>query len=90
MTTMGDLSPRKLDIIILGGGIAGLTTALALTKFAPRDAVPNIAYVLTCIACLEISGSTITTSYDVKHLSVYPIPRSADLRVRVQGLSRGV
>ncbi|KAI1845042.1 hypothetical protein JX266_008835 [Neoarthrinium moseri] len=31
-----------LDIIILGGGIAGLTTALALTKFAPRDQVPRI------------------------------------------------
>lgn len=39
---MGDLPTRELDIIILGGGIAGLTTALALTKFAPSDAVPNI------------------------------------------------
>ncbi|KAI0125315.1 hypothetical protein BJ170DRAFT_727223 [Xylariales sp. AK1849] len=33
---------RGLDIIILGGGIAGLTTALALTKFAPKDALPRI------------------------------------------------
>jgi salicylate hydroxylase len=31
-----------LDIIILGGGIAGLTTALALTKFAPKNAIPRI------------------------------------------------
>jgi len=33
---------KGLDVIILGGGIAGLTTALALTKFAPKDAIPNI------------------------------------------------
>lgn len=39
---MGDLAPEGLDVIILGGGIAGLTTALALTKLAPQDAVPNI------------------------------------------------
>lgn len=31
-----------LKILILGGGIAGLTCALALTKFAPEDAVPDI------------------------------------------------
>ncbi|KAK9414749.1 hypothetical protein SUNI508_10867 [Seiridium unicorne] len=39
---MGDLAQEGLDIIILGGGIAGLTTALALTKFAPQDAIPRI------------------------------------------------
>jgi 2-polyprenyl-6-methoxyphenol hydroxylase-like FAD-dependent oxidoreductase len=38
---MGDASPSNpLDIIILGGGIAGLTTALSLSKFSP--APPNI------------------------------------------------
>jgi salicylate hydroxylase len=31
-----------MDIIILGGGIAGLTTALSLTKFAPASSPPNI------------------------------------------------
>jgi len=31
-----------LKILILGGGIAGLTLALALTKFAPEGAVPDI------------------------------------------------
>lgn len=31
-----------MDILILGGGVAGLTTALALTKFAPSGQVPNI------------------------------------------------
>ncbi|QDS69633.1 hypothetical protein FKW77_009000 [Venturia effusa] len=31
-----------MDILILGGGVAGLNTALALTKFAPKGAVPNI------------------------------------------------
>lgn len=31
-----------MDILILGGGVAGLATALALTKFAPAGQVPNI------------------------------------------------
>jgi salicylate hydroxylase len=31
-----------MDIVILGGGIAGLTTALSLTKFAPASSPPNI------------------------------------------------
>ncbi|KAL1793130.1 hypothetical protein ACET3X_008112 [Alternaria dauci] len=35
-------SPKPMDIIILGGGIAGLTTALSLTKFAPAASTPNI------------------------------------------------
>ncbi|KAK5163931.1 uncharacterized protein LTR77_010326 [Saxophila tyrrhenica] len=39
---MAPASPDGLNIIILGGGIAGLTTALALTKFAPAGKVPNI------------------------------------------------
>lgn len=39
---MAPASPDGLDIIILGGGIAGLTTALALTKFAPAGKVPKI------------------------------------------------
>jgi salicylate hydroxylase len=34
--------PKPMDIIILGGGIAGLTTALSLTKFAPASSTPNI------------------------------------------------
>lgn len=38
---MGDLQ-QELNIIILGGGIAGLTTALALTKFSSKYTVPNI------------------------------------------------
>jgi salicylate hydroxylase len=33
---------KPMDIIILGGGIAGLTTALSLTKFAPSFPPPNI------------------------------------------------
>ncbi|KIW06084.1 uncharacterized protein PV09_03255 [Verruconis gallopava] len=31
-----------MDILILGGGFAGFTTALSLTKFAPPDQIPNI------------------------------------------------
>ncbi|KAF2255260.1 FAD/NAD(P)-binding domain-containing protein [Trematosphaeria pertusa] len=33
-------TPQPLNIIILGGGIAGLTTALALTKYAPSTHPP--------------------------------------------------
>jgi 2-polyprenyl-6-methoxyphenol hydroxylase-like FAD-dependent oxidoreductase len=31
-----------MDILILGGGFAGFTTALSLTKFAPKGQIPNI------------------------------------------------
>ncbi|TID23573.1 6-hydroxynicotinate 3-monooxygenase [Venturia nashicola] len=31
-----------MDILILGGGVAGLTSALALTKFAPEGLIPKI------------------------------------------------
>jgi 2-polyprenyl-6-methoxyphenol hydroxylase-like FAD-dependent oxidoreductase len=34
-----------MDILILGGGVAGLTSALALTKFAPPGQVPNIGLI---------------------------------------------
>lgn len=37
---MSDTKP--LDILILGGGVAGLTSALALTKFAPAGQTPTI------------------------------------------------
>ena len=39
---MAPASPDGLKVIVLGGGIAGLTTALALTKFAPPGQVPKI------------------------------------------------
>ncbi|TKA79600.1 hypothetical protein B0A55_03366 [Friedmanniomyces simplex] len=39
---MAPPSADGLKVIILGGGIAGLTTALALTKFAPQGQVPKI------------------------------------------------
>ena len=39
---MAPASPDGLNVMILGGGISGLTTALALTKFAPPGKVPNI------------------------------------------------
>jgi len=39
---MAPASSDGLKVIILGGGIAGLTTALALTKFAPKGQVPKI------------------------------------------------
>lgn len=33
---------HPIDIIILGGGVAGLTSALALTKYSPTTAIPKI------------------------------------------------
>ncbi|KAF2730578.1 FAD/NAD(P)-binding domain-containing protein [Polyplosphaeria fusca] len=37
------MAPQQpMNILILGGGIAGLTTALALTKYAPANLVPKI------------------------------------------------
>lgn len=39
---MAPASPNGLNVIILGGGVAGLTTALALTKFAPQGQIPRI------------------------------------------------
>lgn len=35
-------SSTPLEVLILGGGIAGLTLALALTKFSPANAIPHI------------------------------------------------
>jgi len=31
-----------MEILILGGGVAGLTSALSLTKFAPKGLIPKI------------------------------------------------
>lgn len=39
---MAPSSPDGLNILILGGGIAGLTTALALTKYAPAGKIPRV------------------------------------------------
>ena len=37
------MASRPLEIAILGGGVAGLATALALSRFAPNNAVPRIS-----------------------------------------------
>ena len=48
-----------MDVLILGGGFAGFTTALSLTKFAPAGQVPNITVIeiaseaRTAIMCSE-------------------------------------
>ncbi|KAK8104812.1 uncharacterized protein PG998_011845 [Apiospora kogelbergensis] len=69
---------KPLDIIILGGGIAGLTTALALTKFAPRDAVPRIHIFEIRPVPATIGGAVNLTPNALRmlnHLGVYELIR---------------
>ncbi|KAK8000724.1 fad nad-binding domain-containing protein [Apiospora arundinis] len=69
---------RPLEIIILGGGIAGLATALALTKFAPEDAVPRIHIFEIRPVPATIGGAVNLTPNALRmldHLGVYDVIR---------------
>lgn len=71
-------SPGALDIIILGGGIAGLTTALALTKFAPKGQVPKIEIFEIRPEPATIGGAVNLTPNALRlldHLGALPIIR---------------
>jgi salicylate hydroxylase len=57
-----------MDILILGGGIAGLTSALALTKFAPKGMVPKIQ-----IFEIRSLPATIGGAGELKVDLIYPI-----------------
>jgi len=73
---MAPASKDGLDIIILGGGIAGLTTALALTKFAPKDQVPNIKIFEIRPVPATIGGAVNLTPNALRlldHLGAFPI-----------------
>lgn len=74
-------SPDGLEIIILGGGIAGLTTALALTKFAPKNQIPRISIFEIRPEPATIGGAVNLTPNALRmldHLGALPIIRERD------------
>ncbi|KAK6429214.1 hypothetical protein LTR95_014637, partial [Oleoguttula sp. CCFEE 5521] len=78
---MAPASPEGLDILILGGGIAGLTTALALTKFAPKDQIPRIKIFEVRPVPATIGGAVNLTPNALRlldHLGALPIIRERD------------
>ncbi|KAM0723804.1 hypothetical protein Q7P37_000794 [Cladosporium fusiforme] len=78
---MAPASPDGLNIIILGGGIAGLTTALALTKYAPKGQVPRIQIFEIRPTPATIGGAVNLTPNALRlldHLGALPIIRERD------------
>ena len=78
---MAPASPDGLQVIILGGGIAGLTTALALTKFAPAGKVPKIQIFEIRSEPGTIGGAVNLTPNALRlldHLGALPIIRAND------------
>ncbi|KAK5110004.1 hypothetical protein LTR62_006371 [Meristemomyces frigidus] len=78
---MAPASPDALRVIILGGGIAGLTTALALTKFAPQGQVPKIDIYEIRPEPAVIGGAVNLTPNALRmldYLGAYPIMRERD------------
>jgi 2-polyprenyl-6-methoxyphenol hydroxylase-like FAD-dependent oxidoreductase len=75
---MAPASPDGLQVIILGGGIAGLTTALALTKFAPAGKIPRIQIFEIRPTPATIGGAVNLTPNALRmldHLGALPIIR---------------
>ena len=75
---MAPASPDGLHVIILGGGVAGLTTALALTKFAPAGKVPKIEIFELRPEPATIGGAVNLTPNALRlldHLGALPIIR---------------
>ncbi|WPG98978.1 Hypothetical protein R9X50_00178000 [Acrodontium crateriforme] len=78
---MAPASPDGLKVIILGGGIAGLTTALALTKYAPPNQVPRIEIFEIRPEPATIGGAVNLTPNALRmldHLGALPIIRERD------------
>lgn len=75
---MAPASPDGLDILILGGGISGLTTALALTKFAPAGKIPRVQIFEIRPEPATIGGAVNLTPNALRmldHLGALPIIR---------------
>ena len=78
---MAPASKDGLNILILGGGISGLTTALALTKFAPKDKIPKIEIFEIRPEPATIGGAVNLTPNALRlldHLGALPIIRERD------------
>lgn len=75
---MAPASADSLNVLILGGGISGLTTALALTKFAPKGQVPRISIFEIRPELATIGGAVNLTPNALRmldHLGALPIIR---------------
>lgn len=86
---MAPASPDGLNVIILGGGIAGLTTALALTKFAPKNQVPRIQIFEIRPVPATIGGAVNLTPNALRmldHLGALPIIRERDYGMTIDYL----
>ena len=78
---MAPAAPDGLKVIILGGGISGLTTALALTKFAPPGKVPKIDIYEIRPVPATIGGAVNLTPNALRlldHLGALPIIQERD------------
>lgn len=86
---MAPASPDGLNVIILGGGIAGLTTALALTKFAPQGQIPRIQIFEIRPEPATIGGAVNLTPNALRlldHLGALPIIRKRDYGMTIDYL----
>lgn len=87
---MASAAPTKgLNVLILGGGIAGLTSALALTKFAPPGAVPNIKIFEIRPVPATIGGAVNLTPNALRlldHLGALPIIRENDYGMTINAV----
>jgi len=80
---------KGLDVIILGGGIAGLTTALALTKYAPKGAVPRIRIFEIRPVPATIGGAVNLTPNALRlldHLGALPVIRERNYGMTIDAI----
>lgn len=87
---MASAAPNKgLNVLILGGGVAGLTSALALTKFAPAGQTPNIKIFEIRPVPATIGGAVNLTPNALRlldHLGALPIIRENDYGMTINAV----
>ena len=87
---MASATPKKgLNVLILGGGVAGLTSALALTKFAPAGQTPNIKIFEIRPVPATIGGAVNLTPNALRlldHLGALPIIRENDYGMTINAV----